>query len=326
MRRRHVITLFGGAVAAWPLAVLAQPTIPVVGFLHSGSAAPNAHLASAFLRGLSETGFDVGRNIAVEYRWAEGRYDLLHEMATDLASRGIAVIYAAGGSVSAIEAKKAAKTIPLVFVMGSDPVRVGLVASLNRPGSNATGVTLITTGLEAKRLELLRQLVPSAAVIAALINRDNPNATDITNDLRAAASSLGIEAHLLHAASDAELGRVLATLPQLQVNGVLVANDPFFLSRRDKIVAEIARYSLPAIYHSREFPAAGGLASYGSNLVEMYRKSGVYVGRILKGDKPADLPVQQPTAFELVINSRTAKSLGLIVPSSIVATADEVIE
>lgn len=326
MRRRQVITLFGGAVAAWPLAVPAQPTIPVVGFLHSGSAVPNAHLVSAFLRGLSETGFDLGRNVAVEYRWAEGRYDQLREMATDLASRGIAVIYAAGGSVSAIEAKKAAKTIPLVFVMGSDPVRVGLVASLNRPGGNATGVTLITTGLEAKRLELLRQLVPSAAVIAALINRDNPNATDVTNDLRAAASSLGIEAHLLHAASDAELGGVLATLPQLQVNGVLVANDPFFLSRRDKIVSEIARYSLPAIYQSREFPAAGGLASYGSNLVEMYRKSGIYVGRILKGDKPADLPVQQPTAFELVINSRTAKSLGLIVPPSIVATADEVIE
>jgi putative tryptophan/tyrosine transport system substrate-binding protein len=262
----------------------------------------------------------------VEYRWAEGKYDRLPEMAADLVGRGVAVLYTSGGSVSGIEAQKASKTIPLVFVMGSDPVKIGMVASLSRPGGNATGVTLITSGLEAKRLELLRQLVPSATVVAALINPENPNAEVITKDLQAAALTLGVQTHLLHAASEAQLDVALPTLPQLQANGILVGNDPFFLSRRAKIVALAARYSLPAIYQSREFPASGGLVSYGSNLTDTYRKSGIYVGRILKGAKPSDLPVQQPTSFELVINMKTAKTLGLAVPPALLATADEVIE
>jgi putative ABC transport system substrate-binding protein len=327
MRRRELVTLLAGAAVTWPLTARAQQqAVPVIGFLNGGSAAPYAHLVAAFRRGLSEAGFDEGRNVVVEYRWAEGKYDRLPGLAADLAGRGVAVFYTSGGSVSAIEAQKASKSIPLVFTMGSDPVKIGVVASLNRPGGNATGVTLITNGLEAKRLELLRQLVPSAIVIGALINPDNPNAEDVTNELQAAAQSLGVRTRLLHAGSEAQLDAALASLPQLQANGILIGNDPFFLSRREKIVASTARYSLPAIYQSREFPASGGLVSYGSNLTDMYRKSGIYVGRILKGAKPSDLPVQQPTSFELVINLKTAKTLGLAVPPTLLATADEVIE
>jgi putative tryptophan/tyrosine transport system substrate-binding protein len=323
--KRRVFIAGLGAAAAWPLAARAQQSaMPVVGFLHSGSQAPYAHLASAFRKGLSEAGFDEGRNVTIEYRWADGNYDRLPGLVDELTSRRVAVLYTSGGSVSALAAKDATRGIPLVFLMGSDPVKVGLVSSLSRPGGNATGVTLITADLEAKRLELLRQLLPSVAVVVALINPNNPNAEDVTGYLQVAAKALGVEIHLLHAASEAQLDAVLDNLPK--ANAMLVGNDPFFVSQRGKIIAAAARYSLPAIYQSREFPASGGLASYGSNLAEMYRKSGVYVGQVLKGIKPSDLPVQQPTTFELVINLKTAKALGLELPPTLLASADEVIE
>jgi putative ABC transport system substrate-binding protein len=281
-------------------------------------------MVSAFRKGLSETGFDEGRNVIIEYRWADGNYDRLPGLADELVKRRIAVLYTSGGSVSALAAKDAARGIPLVFVMGSDPVKAGLVSSLNRPGGNATGVTLYTVELEAKRLELLRQLLPSLTAVSALINPSNPNVGDVTDYLKAAAKALGLEVRLLHAASEAQLDAVLANLPQ--VNAMLVGNDPFFVSQRAKIIAAAARNSLPAIYQSREFPASGGLVSYGSNLADMYRKSGIYVGQVLKGIKPADLPVQRPTKFELVINLKTAKALDLELPATLLASADEVIE
>jgi putative ABC transport system substrate-binding protein len=315
-----------GAAAGFPLAAHAQQSsaVPVVGFLHGGSQAPYMQMVSAFRKGLSETGFDEGRNVIIEYRWADGNYDRLPGLADELVKRRIAVLYTSGGSVSAMAAKDAARGIPLVFVMGSDPVKAGLVSSLNRPGGNATGVTLYTVELEAKRLELLRQLLPSLTAVSALINPSNPNVGDVTDYLKAAAKALGLEVRLLHAASEAQLDAVLANLPQ--VNAMLVGNDPFFVSQRAKIIAAAARNSLPAIYQSCEFPASGGLVSYGSNLADMYRKSGIYVGQVLKGIKPADLPVQRPTKFELVINLKTAKALDLELPATLLASADEVIE
>ena len=325
MRRRAFIASLALA-ATRPFAARAQQAVPFIGFLHSGSPGPNAHLVKAFLGGLGETGFEDGRNVRIEYRWAEGKYDRLSGLAGDLVGRGVMVLYASGGSVAAIEARKVSRTIPLIFVMGSDPVRAGLASSLSWPGGNATGVTLITSGLEAKRLELLRQLVPSANLIATLINPDNPNAEDIAGYLQEASKSLGIEICPLYAASDTQLEAVLAGLPQLGASGILIGNDPYFVSRREMIVTGMAEQSLPAIYQSREFPAIGGLVSYGSNLADMYRKSGVYVGRVLKGEKPSDLPVQQPTKFELSINLKTAKALGLTIPAALLATADEVIE
>ena len=326
MRRRDFLGVIGGASVVLPLAARAQQpsTVPVVGFLHSGSEAPNAHLVSAFRKGLSEAGFDEGRNVAIEYRWAGGNYDRLPGLVDELINRRVTVLYTSGGSVSALAAKDATRGIPLVFVMGSDPVKVGLVSSLSRPGGNATGVTLIKADLEAKRLELLRQLLPSLTVVAALINPSNPNAEDVTGYLQSAAKALGLETLLLHAATDAQLDAVLGNLPK--ANAMLVGNDPFFVSQRAKIIAAVMRNSLPAIYQSREFPASGGLASYGSNLADMYRKSGIYVGQVLKGIKPSDLPVQQPTKFELVINLKTAKALGLELPTTLLASADEVIE
>lgn len=324
MERRDFIA--GLCAAALPLSAMAQQALPVIGFLHSGSAKPNAHLVAAFLRGLDETGFQDRRNVIIEFRWAEGKYELLPQLADDLVARRVAVLYTAGGSISATEARKASSTIPLVYVMGSDPVKMGLATSLNHPGNNATGVTLITTGLEAKRIELLHQLVPSAMLIAALVNPDNLNASDVVGELKAAGNAIGATIHVLQAANDAQLGTSLAALPELKAGGLLIANDPFFLSRRDRINAELARIELPAISQSREFPGAGGLVSYGSDLADMYRKSGVYVGRILKGEKPSDLPVQQPTKFELIFNLKTAKALGLTIPPSLLATADEVIE
>jgi putative ABC transport system substrate-binding protein len=328
MQRRGFITGFGAVASTgilWPLTARAQqPAMPVIGFLHSGSQAPYADLVSAFRKGLGETGFDEGRNVVIEYRWADGNYDRLPGLVKDLISRHVAVLYTAGGSVAALAAKDATHGVPLVFLMGSDPVKVGIVSSLNRPGGNATGVTLVTADLEAKRLELLRQLLPSLAVVLALINPSNPNAEDVTGYLQAAAKALGVEARLLHATSEAQLDGVLGNLPK--ADAILVGNDPFFTSQRAKIVAAVARHSLPAIYQSREFPASGGLASYGSNLADMYRKSGTYVGQVLKGTKPSDLPVQLPTTFELVINLKTAKALGLELPPALLARADEVIE
>jgi putative ABC transport system substrate-binding protein len=326
MKRREFIAVLGGVAASaslWPLAARAQqPAMPVIGFLHGGSQAPYAQMVSAFRKGLSETGFDEGRNVVIEYRWADGNYDRLPALVDELINRRVAVLYTSGGSVSALAAKEAAPGIPRVFVMGSDPVKAGLVSSLNRPGGNATGVTLVTTDLEAKRLELLRQLLPSLTVVVALINPNNPNAEEVTSYLQSAAKALGVETRIVHAASVAQLDAVLGNLPK--ANAMLVGNDPFFVSQRGRIIAAAARDSLPAIYQSREFP--GGLASYGSNLADMYRKSGIYVGQVLKGIKPSDLPVQQPTIFELVINLKTAKALGLELPTALLASANEVIE
>jgi putative tryptophan/tyrosine transport system substrate-binding protein len=326
MRRREFITIVGGATVALPLAARAQQqaAMPVIGFLHSGSQAPYAQLVSAFRKGLSETGFDEGRNVAIEYRWADGNYDRLPGLVNELLDRHITVLYTGGGSVSALSAKDAARGVPLVFLIGGDPVKMGLVASLNRPGGNATGVTLVTGDLEAKRLELLRQLVPALTVVAVLINPSNTNAEDVTADLQSAAKALGVGTRLLQAGSAAQLDEVLQNLPK--ANAMLVVNDPFFVSQRGNIIAAAARNFLPSIYQSREFPASGGLASYGSSLSDMYRKSGVYVGQVLKGVKPSDLPVQQPTVFELVINLKTAKALGIEVSPTLLATADEVIE
>jgi putative tryptophan/tyrosine transport system substrate-binding protein len=325
MRRREFIAGLATA-ATLPLAARAQQpaALPVVGFLHSGSQAPYALLAAAFRKGLSETGFDEGRNVVIEYRWADGNYDRLPGLVDELIGRHIAVLYTSGGSVSALAAKDATRGVPLVFLIGSDPVKVGLVSSLNHPGGNATGVTLVTSDLEAKRLELLRQLLPSVTMIAVLINPSNPNAEDVTAYLQSAARALGLEMRFLQAASAAQLDGILQNLPKM--SAMLVVNDPFFVSQREKIIAAVARDSLPAIYQSREFPASGGLVSYGSNLADMYRKSGTYVGQVLKGVKPADLPVQQPTVFELVINLKTVKALGLELPVQLLASADEVIE
>ena len=328
MKRRDFIVGLGVASASsslrLPVARAQQPAMPVVGFLHSGSQAPYAQMASGFRKGLSETGFDEGRNVAIEYRWADGNYDRLPGLASELVNRRVDVLYTGGGAVAALAAKAAARGIPLIFLIGSDPVKVGLVSSLNRPGGNATGVTLVTSDLEAKRLQLLRQLLPSLAVVAALINPNNTNAGDVTVDLQSAAKTLGIEVHLLNATSETELDAVLGNLPK--ADAMLVGNDPFFVSQRARVISAAARHSLPAIYQSREFAASGGLVSYGSNLAEMYRKSGTYVGQVLKGIKPSDLPVQQPTTFELVINLKTAKTLGLELPATLLASADEVIE
>jgi putative ABC transport system substrate-binding protein len=326
MRRRDFLGVIGGAAVVLPRAARAQQqaNMAIIGFLHSGSQAPYAQLVSAFRKGLSETGFDEGRNVVIEYRWADGSYDRLPGLVDELIGRHIAVLYTSGGSVSALAAKNATGGVPLIFLMGSDPVKAGLVSSLSHPGGNATGVTLVTSDLEAKRLELLRQLLPSATTIAVLINPNNPNAEDVTAYLQSAASALGLETRFLQAASAAQLDGVLLNLPK--ANAMLVVNDPFFVSQRERIIAAMARNSLPAIYQSREFPASGGLVSYGSNLADMYRKSGTYVGQVLKGVKPADLPVQQPTVFELVINLKTAKALGLELPTTLLAAADEVIE
>ena len=326
MRRREFITLLGGAAATLPLSVRAQQasTIPIVGFLHGASQAPYAEMVAAFRQGLSEAGFDEGRNVVIEYRWADGNYDRLPGLANELAKRSIAVLYTSGGSVSALAAKDVARGIPHVFLIGSDPVKAGMVSSLSRPGGNATGVTLFTVELEAKRLEILRQLLPALTAVAALINPNNPNAEDVTSYLQSAAKTLGLEALMLQAATGTQLDTVLGNLPK--AGALLVANDPFFLSQRAKIIAAVDRSGTPAIYQSREFPASGGLASYGSNLADMYRKSGTYVGQVLKGAKPADLPVQLPTKFEFVVNLKTAKALGLAVPASLLAAADEVIE
>jgi putative ABC transport system substrate-binding protein len=326
MRRRDVLGFIGGAAVVLPLAARAQQpsAVPVIGFLHGGSQEPYAQMASAFRKGLSESGFDEGRNVVIEYRWADGNYDRLPALADELVNRRVTVLYTSGGSVSAIAAKNATDGIPLVFVAGGDPVNLGLVSSLNRPGGNATGVTLFTGELEAKRLELLRQMLPSLTVVAVLINPSNPNAEEVTGYVQSAAKALGLEMRLLHAASEAQLDAILGNLPK--ANALLVGNDPFFVSQRAKIIAAAARESLPAMYQSRDFPDSGGLASYGSNLADMYRKSGVYVGQVLKGIKPSDLPVQRPTTFELVINLKTAKLLSLELPATLLASADEVIE
>ena len=327
MRRREFIKLIGGATAAWPLVARAQqPAMPVIGFLNSASPEAWAYLVTAFRQGLKETGYVESQNVAIDYRWAEGHYDRLPELAADLVRRQVRVIAATGGSPSARAAKAATTTIPIVFTVGDDPVKLQLVASLNRPDSNATGVALLISELGSKRLGLLRELVPNVSLIAVLLNPDSPLAKRQLNDLQEAARIIKQDIHILHANSEDELNLAFDTIVRLQVGALIVGSDPFFNSRRNQIVALAAQHQIPTIYEEREFAVAGGLISYGTSLADGYRQAGVYVGRILKGDNPANLPVQQLTKFELVINMKTAKALGLNVPLNLQQRADEVIE
>jgi putative ABC transport system substrate-binding protein len=326
MRRRAFITLLGGA-AAWPLAARAQqPMIPVIGFLESKSPDDSAHIVAAFRRGLNESTFIEGQNVTIEFRWAQNQYDQLPVLAADLVRRRVDVIAATGGP-AALAAKAASATIPIVFRIAADPIAAGLVASLSRPGGNVTGVTSLNLEVGSKRLEFLHELVPTATIMAALVNPTNPtNAEILSRDLQATARLLGLQLHLLHASSDADIDAVFATLTELRAAGLVIGTDALFTSRDEKLAALGLRYRMPTIYQWREFVAAGGLMSYGGSFADSYRLAGVYTGRILKGEKPADLPVQQATKLELFVNLKTAKALGITVPPTLLALADEVIE
>jgi putative tryptophan/tyrosine transport system substrate-binding protein len=327
MKRRAFISLLGGAAAAWPLAVRAQqPTMPVIGFLHGASPGPYAPFLPGFHQGLKEAGYTEGRNVAVEYRWAEDRYDRLPALAADLVDHHVTVI-AAPNTPAALAAKAATTTIPIVFLVGGDPVAIGLVASLARPGGNLTGVTNLTAQVGPKRLELLHALVPTAITVAVLVNPSSPElAEPQSQELQVAARSLGLQLHVLNASTEREIDMAFATVVQLRPGGLVIVPDPFFTNRSERLAELALRHAIPTIFHYPEFTAAGGLMSYGSNLRDLLRWSGLYTGRILKGEKPADLPVQQATKVELIINLKTARALGLEVPTSILVRADEVIE
>jgi putative tryptophan/tyrosine transport system substrate-binding protein len=328
MRRREFITLLGSVAAGWPLAVRAQQSaMPVIGFLHSGSSGPFARQVAAFDQGLNETGYVEGKNVAIEYRWADGQYDRLAALAADLVGRKVSVLAASGGTPSALAAKAATTTIPIVFVMGSDPLKVGIIAGLNRPEGNVTGVGFLTNSLGTKRFELLSQMAPRASTIGMLVNPTNPDTEIETRDAQAAAQALGRKLLVVKANTENDIEAAFATLAEKGAGALVVAGDPFFFGKiGNQIVALAARYRMPAIYIHREYAAAGGLMSYGTSLNDANRQGGVYVGRILNGAKPADLPVIQSTKFEFVINLKTAKVLGLDVPPSLLAIADEVIE
>src|SRR5499433_3866089 len=325
MKRREFITLLGGAAVARPLAAQQQPAMPVVGFLSTLSPTNMAaNVMNDFRQGLKEAGFVEGQNVKVEYRWAEGHYDRLQSLAADLVRRQVAVIAATGGEPSPQVVKAATQTIPIVFMANGDPVAAGLVASLNRPGGNLTGVTIFGMIAAGKRLELLRQLMPKAGTIGYLMNPDNPNRE--LDNVQDAARSLGQQILVLNAHGDREIETPFTTIAKERIAGLLVASDPLFFDRREQLIALAARQAIPAIYYLRAFSQAGGLLSYGNSLTDMYRQVGIYTGRVLRGEKPADLPVMQATKFELVINLKTAKALGLEIPPTLLAIADEVIE
>jgi putative ABC transport system substrate-binding protein len=325
MRRRDFFALLGGA-AAWPVTARAQQAaMPVIGYVGGGSSRPSDVGLAAFRQGLKETGYVEGQNVAIEFRWAEGQYDQLPALAAGLVRRGVAVIVATPG-IAALAAKAATATIPIVFNSGVDPVGAGLVASLNRPGGNLTGITQLSVELGPKRLELLHQVVPTATVLAAVLNPTNTNFETQSRNLQAAARGLGLQLQVLHVSTDDDFDKIFATVSQSRASALLIGPDQFLFSRNEQIAALALRHGVPAMYQWREFTTAGGLLSYGASQTDVYRLVGIYTGRILKGEKPADLPVQQSTKIEMSINLRTAKALGLTIPPNLLATADEVIE
>jgi len=327
MRRREFISLLGGGVTAWPLLVRAQQAMPVIGFLGSSSLDLYADPVRAFRQGLGETGYVEGRNVAIEFRWANGQNDRLPGLAADLVRRQVTVIVAPGSTPAALAAKAATTTIPIVFQVGIDPIAAGLVTSLARPGGNVTGVTNINTELVSKRLELLRELVPKATVVALLVNPTSPEITEaVSKELQSTTRTLGLQLHILNASNDRDFDTVFTTLAQLRVGALVIAPDAFFISRNEQLGILTSRHGVPAITQFREFAAAGGLMSYGGSFSEPTRQVGIYTGRILKGEKPVNLPVQQPIKVELVINLKTARALGVTVPQSVLNRADEVIE
>ena len=326
MRRREFLGVLGGAAAAWPLAARAQQTATTIGFLSSRSPAESSGVVAAFREGLRDAGFVEGKNVAIAFRWADGRYDRLPALAAELIDLKVTVLFAAGGPPSAMAAKAATSTIPVVFSAANDPVGLGLVASLNKPGANVTGMSTLTTPLGAKGIELLKELVPKATAMAYLDNPSNPSSKLQLDAAHVAADAVNVKLQILNARTEVELDEAFSALPQLHVDGLIVAGEPFFDSQREKIVRLTARSGVPASYAWRENVVIGGLMSYGNSLPGLYRQAATYVGRVLKGDKPADLPVMQPTKFELAINLKTARALGLTVPPTLLARADEVIE
>jgi putative ABC transport system substrate-binding protein len=326
IRRREFITLLGGTTASWPLVARAQQSaMPVVGFMSSASAASWVHFVAAFHDGLKATGFIEGQNVAIDFRWADGHYDKLPMIAAELVRRKVAVIVAAGGAPAVLPAVAATPTIPIVFSTGGDPIKLGIVRSLNRPAGNATGVYVFAADIEPKRLGILRELVPTSALIGVLLNPNNPNAETQSSDIQEAARTIGQKIQILYAGTEEALGTTFMTLTQMRADALLVGGDPFFNNRRN-LLSLLATHGIPTVYDQREFVQAGGLMSYGTSLLDGYRQIGIYTGRILKGEKPADLPVVQSTKFELVINLNAAKVLGLEVPPTLLARADEVIE
>jgi putative ABC transport system substrate-binding protein len=325
--RRQFISVLGGSAITLPLTSRAQqPARPVIGFLNSLSYAAVARPTAAFLEALKEAGYVEGQNVAIDYRWAEGQYDRLSDFATELVHNRVAVIVTLGGDPAALAAKAATATVPIVFMVGSDPVRLGLVASLNRPGGNATGVNLFIAEIESKKLELVHELVPKATNLAVVVNPKALNSKAQLNDVQSAGGTLGLKVEVIDASTESDLDTAFASFAQRNIGGLVISADPFFNNRRAQIISLAARYAIPTVYFFREWAASGGLISYGTNLTEAYHQVGVYAGKILSGSNPTDLPVVQPTKFELVINLKTAKTLGLNVPPTLLATADEVIE
>jgi putative ABC transport system substrate-binding protein len=326
LRRREFITLLGGAAAAWPLAARAQQR-PVIGFLHSASPAAYTVLVDAFRKGLSEAGYSEGRNVAIEFRWGEGRNEHLPALAAELVRRQVAIIVTPGSTAATLAAKAATTTIPIVFLSAVDPVRTGLVASLNRPGGNVTGVSDIGVQLAAKRLGLLHELLPGAARFALFVNPDKPGITEpFVTEVQTAASVIGRQIEVVAASTNSDIDKAFATLLNKRADAFLVSTDALFVNRRVQLVTLAARHAVPAMYFRREFAEAGGLMSYGSNLADQFHQIGIYAGRILKGEKPAEMPVQLPSKFEFVVNLQTAKSLGIEIPPTLLARADDVIE